>query len=161
MQIVGSLLYLSTRSRPDLSFRTNYLTIICHHLHIAYKILRYLSNTKSYQLQFNGQWINFNDMVDSSYVSHVDRKSHFGITVHLNSVSGSCITVSKKGKLLTLSSTDHWHLNLLCGFASLLELGYPPSNPTILYEDNKSAIHMVDNGNGYQISFYVRDLVKD
>ena len=29
----------------------------------------------------------------------------------------------------------------------LTELGYPPSHPTILYEDNKSAINIVNNGN--------------
>ena len=50
----------------------------------------------------------------------------------------------------------------------LLELGYPPSKPTILYEDNKSAIHIVHNGNDkcrtkhIDIRYdYVRDLVKD
>ena len=52
----------------------------------------------------------------------------------------------------------------------LLQLGYPPFKPTILYiyEDNKSAIHIVNNGNDkgrtkhMDIRYhYVRDPVKD
>ena len=55
MQLVGSLLFLSTRSRPDLFFSVNSLTHFIwkatyHHLHIGYKILRYLGNTKHYKL---------------------------------------------------------------------------------------------------------------
>ena len=45
MQFGGCLLFLSTRSRPDLSFRINYLTFFMskasyHYLYIACKILR-------------------------------------------------------------------------------------------------------------------------
>ena len=47
------------------------------------------------------------------------------------------------------------------------ELGYPLHNPTILYEDNKSAIHIVQNGNDkgrtkhMDVRYHlIRDLVK-
>ena len=29
----------------------------------------------------------------------------------------------------------------------LTELGYPPTTPTIIHEDNKSAIQIIQNGN--------------
>ena len=50
----------------------------------------------------------------------------------------------------------------------LSELGYPPSTPTIIYEDNNSAINIIQNGNDkgrtkhmdirYQ---YIRELVQN
>ena len=109
MQLVGCLLLLSTRSCPDLSFSINDLTIFMskatyHHIHIGYKILRYIHNTKYYKLQFHGnEGIHFNVMVDSSSASHADRKSLYDSSVHLNSGSGSCIIISKKDKLIALS----------------------------------------------------------
>ena len=53
MQLVGSLLLLSTRSRPDLFFSVNHLThfkskATYHYLHIGYKNFRYLRRTKYY-----------------------------------------------------------------------------------------------------------------
>jgi hypothetical protein len=50
----------------------------------------------------------------------------------------------------------------------LNELGYPPTTSTVLYEDNKSAIHIVQNGNDkgrtkhMDVRYHLlRDLVKD
>ena len=59
-------------------------------------------------------------MVDSSYASHSDRKSQYGISVHMNSKSGSWISISKKGTILALSSTEAEyiaikHLKSSCG----------------------------------------------
>jgi hypothetical protein len=160
MQIVGSVLFLSTRSRPDLSFAVNYLSLYMTkanqvHLDLAYKLLTYIWKTKDLTLNFNGKLgINFHVMVDSSYASHHDRKSHYGISVHMNSQSGSCITLSKKGTILALSSTEAEYIGmfeaskLIMWLRQLLsELGYSPQQPTILYEDNKSAIQIVTNGN--------------
>ena len=52
MKIVGSVLFLSTRSRPDLSYTVNFLSLFMqkasqHHLNICYKLLRYIWATKS------------------------------------------------------------------------------------------------------------------
>jgi len=59
MQIVGSVLFLSTRSRPDLSFSVNYLSLYMTkanqvHLDLAYKLLTYIWKTKDLNPQF--QW---------------------------------------------------------------------------------------------------------
>jgi hypothetical protein len=59
VQIVGSVLFLSTRSRPDLSFSVNYLSLYMTkanqvHLDLAYKLLTYIWKTKDLNPQF--QW---------------------------------------------------------------------------------------------------------
>jgi len=51
MKIVGSVLFLSIRSRPDLSYTVNYLSLFMqkasqHHLNICYKLLKYIWATK-------------------------------------------------------------------------------------------------------------------
>jgi hypothetical protein len=55
MKIVGSVLFLSTRSRPDLSF-VNYLSLFMqkasqNHLNLCYKLLKYIWKTKSLTLE--------------------------------------------------------------------------------------------------------------
>ena len=118
MQIVGSLLFLSTRSRPDLSFPVNYLSLYMtkgnqHHLDLCYKVLQYLWLSRHLTLTFNGtKGINFYVMVDSSYASHSDRKSSYVLSVYMNDHSGSCISVSKKSTLLALSSTKAEYIGM-------------------------------------------------
>jgi len=127
---------------------------------------------KNLSLQFNGQsGINFHVFVDSSYASHEDRESHYGFSIHLNKFSGSCITISKKAKLLALSSTEAEYLALFEASKTIMwlrqyleELGYPP---TLVHEDNKSTITIISNGNDkgrtkyMDICYhYVRELVQ-
>ena len=93
-------------------------------------------------------------MVDSSFASHSDRKSQYGISIHMNHSSVSCVTTSKKASLIAMSSTEAEYLHLFEATKLimwlrqfLVELGYLLATPAILYEDNKSAIHIVQNGN--------------
>jgi hypothetical protein len=160
MQIVGSLLFLSTRSRPDLSYSVNYLTLFMTnatqvHLKLAHRVLQYIYLTRHIKLTFNGSLgTNFYVMVDSSYATHTDRKSHYGYSIHMNNQSGACITVSKKASLLALSSTEAEYIGMFEASKVimwlrqfLLELNVPLLEPTTMYEDNKSAIQIVQNGN--------------
>ena len=114
-------------------------------------------------------------MVDSSYASHTDRKTHNGISIHMNTNSGSCISISKKSKLLALSSTEAEYIGMYEASKVVLwlrqflsELGFPTPGPTIMYEDNKSDIHIVQNGNDkgrtkhMDVRYHlIRELVKD
>ena len=79
-----------------------------NHLELGYKLLKYIWTTKHLSLTFYGSLgINFYVIVDLSYyASHIDRKSQYGISVHMNSKSGSCISVSKKCTILALSFTE-------------------------------------------------------
>ena len=128
MQIIGSLLFLSTRTRPDISFHVNYLSLFMksatqNHFKLAKRVLAYISHTKDMNLKFHGTaGINFTAYVDSSYASHSDRKSQFGISIHLNDNSGSCISISKKAKLLALSSTEAEYVGMFEAFKIILWL---------------------------------------
>ena len=80
--------------------------------------------------------------------------THYGFSIHLNNFSGSCITVSKKDKLLALSSTEAEYLALFEASKTIMwlrqileELGYPQPTPTMVHEDNKSTITIISNGN--------------
>jgi len=76
MKIVGSLLFLSTRSCPrDIAFAVNFLTLcmkkaFVQKLTIAFRILKYIYRTKVLSLTFNGsEGIIFFAMVDSPFAS--------------------------------------------------------------------------------------------
>jgi hypothetical protein len=125
-----------------------------NHLDAAHRILDYIWSTKDYVFLFNGaDGLNFYATTNASYASHVDRKSHYGITMHMNSSFGSYLSISKKASLMALPSTEAEYVALfeanklimwLCQF--LTELGFPPKGPTKIFEDNMSAIHIVNNG---------------
>lgn len=57
-QLLGSLMYLSVLTRPDISYAVNYLSQFdkCHietHLKHAKRILRYLKGTRNFGLSKN------------------------------------------------------------------------------------------------------------
>ena len=103
------------------------------HLHLARRVLQYISQSKNLTLQFHGTTgITFLVYVDSSYTSHDDRKYHDGFSFHFNNFSASCLTISKKAKLLALSSTEAEYIVLFEASKSIMwlrqfleELGYP------------------------------------
>jgi len=127
-------------------------------------------------LTFNGNsTLHFHAFVDFSYASHSDRKSQFGISIHVNDSSGSCFQY-QNAKLLSLFSTEAEYLALFEASKTIMwlrqflsELGFPLSSPTIIDEDNKSAINVIHN-NSYDKGrtklidirhHNIRELVKD
>ena len=94
--------------------------------------------------------------------------------MNLYSNSGSCFSTSKKSTLLALSSFEAEYIGMyeVCKIILwlrqlLLELGFPPTSPTILHEDNKWATQIALHGNDkgrtkhMDIRYHlVRDLVK-
>jgi hypothetical protein len=127
-----------------------------HHLSTAIRCLSYLLGTPSLGRTFGGKGesINLWATADASYACHDDRRSHFGISLHLGSQSGAFHSVSKKAKVMALSSTEAEYIALfetakLVAWARqfLSDLGFPQLAPTIVYEDNLSTIHLVEHGN--------------
>jgi hypothetical protein len=180
MSKVGAVQYLTIKTRPDLTYAIGRCAM---HLKDASendmkainRILRYIYHTKDIPLQFGGivegKLLSF---VDASYASHSDRKSHYGISIHYGASSGSIHTISKRTKVVALSSTEAEYIGL-CEAAKvvawarqfLAELGFEQNSPAVLFEDNQSAISMVNNGNDHgrtkhiDIRYhYIRDLVK-
>jgi hypothetical protein len=155
---VGSLLYLATHTRPDILFAVNMASRQCkspteHDLISVNRILDYLAGTRALGLRFHSDsGVKLVATVDASYGTHVDRKSHTGITLHIGDSSGSFLTRSKKQSITADSSTAaeyiaaHSAAKEIQWARSLLEeLGYKQLEPTVLFEDNKSTITMVNN----------------
>jgi hypothetical protein len=159
---VGAVNYLAVKTRPDLSYaisrcsnnlqNPNQLDMI----NIDH-ILKYIKNTKDFGITYKACTDNkLYGYIDASYANHEDRKSHYGISLHLGNENGSFHTVSKKMKLVALSSTEAEYI-ALCEGTKLIswtrqflsELGFTQTSPTVIYEDNISAIHMVNNGNDH------------
>jgi hypothetical protein len=141
------------------------------------RILSYVAGTPSLGLTFHGgSSTTLMATVDSSYANHADRRSQYGITLHLGSFdSGTVYSVSKKSKCVSLSSTEAEYI-ALCEAAKLiawarqflLELSCPQPGPTDVFEDNQSTIRMVYHGNDkgrtkhIDVRYhYIRQLIED
>ena len=90
--------------------------------------------------------------VDASYGTHEDRKSHSGCTLHIGAGSEAFLSRSKKQTVTADSSTvvEFIAIHLVCKEVMwvrglLSEFGYSQLEPTVLGEDNMSAIAMINN----------------
>jgi hypothetical protein len=160
---VGSLIYLASQTRPDILFavtqaaRQTSAPTIGDYTAVL-RIFLYLAGTRSLGLCFHsGEGIVLYATVDASYANHLDRKSHTGCTLHIGKTSGSFHSRSKKQTITADSSTvaefiaAHFAAKEIMWARSFLaELGFPQSTPTILFEDNKSTIAMIENQSNTQ-----------
>ncbi|XP_078172770.1 secreted RxLR effector protein 161-like [Carex rostrata] len=83
--VVGSLMYLQTCTRPDISFATGMLGRYqsnpgIDHWKVAKKVLRYLQGTKNYMLTYRrSNQLEVIGYIDSDFAGCLDsRKSTFG-----------------------------------------------------------------------------------
>lgn len=154
-QLIGSLNYLSTRTRPDITYSVSYLAQSLQKptdqsFSLAKRVLRYLKGTKDWRLTFtkekDSKLVAFSD---ASYAEEKERKSRTGY-VFLQG-GGPISWLSKKQEVVASSSTEaeyialsrtakegRW-LNILAS-----ELGVSNS-PITLFEDNQSAIKLAEN----------------
>ena len=153
--VVGSLLYLSTRTRPDITFAVNRVARFCsnpttQHMTAVKRILRYLRGTTTLGLLYkrNGSKaiVGFSD---SDWGGDVDdRKSTSG---YVFQIGGSTVSWrSKKQTSVALSTAEAEYISLsattqeavwirqLCAELSAT----PPTDPTVIFEDNQSTIAM-------------------
>ena len=182
MSKIGSLLYLAMHSRPDIqlavSMCSQYMkAATVGHMGAVNRILSYVVGTPHLGITFHGgQGTTLMATVDSSYGNHPDRRSQYGITLHLGTLdSGTVYSVSRKSKCVSLSSTEAEYI-ALCEAAKLIawarqflqEIQCEQLEPTTVFEDNQSTIRMVCNGNDrgrtkhVDIRYhYVRQLLAD
>ena len=153
---VAQLLYLFKRTRPDLSPAVPFLTTrvsqpdeddwkkLC-------KTIQYLENTIEFALTLAAdktkppRW-----WIDASYAVHPNCRSHTGGTFTLG--KGAIFTISSKQKINTKSSTeaelvavDDCIPHMIWVNYFLYEQGYHHPT-TIVYQDNRSAILLEQNG---------------
>ena len=155
---VAQLLYLATRTRPDILLPVIFLTT---RVNIATKddqrklnrVLTYLRGEPALGIHLGAAadgTLRLHCYADASFGVHPDGKSHSGIVLTLG--SGPILAKSVKQKIVVKSSTESelvtlsdatsitaGHLN----FLSSLGLQF---SPAIMYQDNMSTMRLAHNG---------------
>jgi hypothetical protein len=156
LSIVMSLMYLARISRPDVLFPVTYLATksaksTVGHLSQVKRILRYLKGTMNQALRFAGTALDLCLYADASHGLYADGKGHYGTIAVLG--GDEVLKTSHRMKVVTLSSTESEIVALVDAatylrwiVALLRELGVPVEAPVTLFQDNQSAIHMVQHG---------------
>lgn len=149
--IVMKLLYLSNKTRPDISFPVAYLATFSHcptkkNYDDLLQIIAYLKATQSTGILFsksdNIECIHV--YADASYCLHSDAKSQTGLAVFLGDSSAPIYVKSKKQSILTESTTDAeiTAIHSSIYVVNLIKDVYKELNlkaDVIFYQDNKAA----------------------
>ena len=165
---VGSLLYLSTRSRPDIAFAVGNAARYCSqptqsHWSAVKRILRYLKGTMNLGLLYKPDDTTLVGYSDADWAGDTnDRKSTSGYVFML---SGAAISWrSKKQTSVALSTAEAEYMALSSAtqeamwlrqlFSNLMD-NFKLSEPTTIYEDNQSTICMSKNSQSHGRSKHV------
>ena len=154
---IGSLMYLSINTRPDISYAVSSLARFSskptkEHWTALKRLLRYLRGTVGhgilYKQEGSKECIGFSDADWAGDVN--DRKSTSGYVFMLN--GGAVSWSSKKQKCVALSTAEAEYVALSSAAQEsvwlrqlMTELGSGPETPTLIFEDNQSAIAMTKN----------------
>ncbi|UYV75997.1 hypothetical protein LAZ67_13002062 [Cordylochernes scorpioides] len=152
-EMIGSLMYLATGTRPDISFNVSNLSRFCNdarevHLTGVKRIYRYLKGTRDKMLRYKPSENSILASTDASWCSTSDAKSYSGYTVKLgnNLISWR----SKKQSLVALATCEAELISICEGICEvkwikglLEELCKDANFPTTLKTDSQSAIKWI------------------
>lgn len=156
-QAIGSLLYLSTMSRPDISAAVGILARRVEKpshsdWNAVKRVIRYLKSTCDMKLRLGSE----NDITLCCYVDadwagdSGDRKSISGVLLKVgnNPIAWFC----KKQTTVSLSSTEAEFTALSFAVQEIVwlrmllkDMGYNQTDATAVYEDNLSCIRFIEN----------------
>lgn len=158
--LIGALLYISSATRPDISFSVNYLSRFqnCYnetHYKYALRILKYLYLTRNLRLTYKeNKNVNVIDCyVDADWAGdNLDRKSTTGYMI---SLFGNIIYwKSRKQRSVTKASTFAEYVALSEAVSELKfvkellkTFNVELREPINVYEDNSGVIDIAKNGN--------------
>lgn len=158
-KLIGSVLYLSRISRPDIAIGVNLLfqktsKPTQYDWNELKRIVRYLKGTIDMQLRLYSK--DEGDLIcyaDANWAENrMDRKSNSGYVFFLN--GGAIIWQSKKQSTVALSSAEaeiiafsEATMEILWLKQLLLEINQPIKTPVIIFEDNQSCKKFVENDN--------------
>jgi hypothetical protein len=167
LRIVGGINYLAQFTRPDLLYPLSRAAQHCanptkHDMRLVKRILKYIRCTHDYGVVFQPGKIELVCYVDSSHNYYPDGHGHYGYTFSLGEGDGVFHAVSKKMKLITLSSTESEYVAICeaCREAVFMrgvleDLGFKQRKPTKIWEDNQSTIKMVGGSAQHQASKHI------
>ena len=158
--LTGNLRFLADRTLPNILSACSLLSSHAHNptsQHIAggEHILKYLNEHQNDHITLGGDpHITLFGYADAAHVMPYDSKSQLGYCFYLNETSGAVVAKSKRDTTISHSSTEAEikALDLAIREATwfrgfLYELGYPQTQPTIIYTDNKAATILADTNN--------------
>ena len=155
---VGSLLYLATRSRPDIAYAVSSVARFCSkptrsHWTAVKRIFRYLKGTTSLGLLYTKR-ANQDGLVGYSDADWAgDCNDYKSTSGYLFQIGGTVVTwKSKKQSCVALSTAEAEYMALASAAQEAVwirelnsDLGNQQSQPTLILEDNQSAIAMAKN----------------
>jgi len=173
-----SLMWIARMSRPDIQFVVTFLASFSESpteedMQDARHVAQFLSGTINAVRVFSGPDIELSIFADASFGLHPDGKGHSGLVIAMG--LDPIFNQSSKQKCIALSSTEAEivalvesvkHLHWLEGIFEDLEL--PIQAPITVYQDNKSAITMLEGSIGFKRNkhmtvktHYVKALIHD
>ena len=156
-ELIGSLIWLSTCTRPDIAFATHRLASYCEHpteLHwkAAKRVLRYLKGTQSMGITYSSQGSEaITGFADADYAGDKgDRKSTSGCVFIM--AGGAICWESKKQKCVSVSTCEAEYISMSDAAREIIFLvtlyetitGLKAVQP-ILYSDSMSAKQLAEN----------------
>jgi hypothetical protein len=157
-EAVGSLMFLSTVSRPDISFAVNLISRFLSnynrtHWEAVKRIFKYLKGTVDLGIMYknSGSEIELVGYTDSDFAGDIDtRRSTSGFIFELS--NGPVTWSSQRQKMVTLSTTEAEYVAASLATREALwlrqllnDVGLTCHGPTTLNVDNQSAIKLVKN----------------
>lgn len=149
-EAVGSLMYASLGTRPDISFAVQTLSRFAHnpglpHWNAVKRIIRYLVGTREYWLTYGGDKQELVGYGDADGSMAEDRKAITGYAFLLN--GGAVSWSAKRQEIISLSTTEselvaatHTAKEAIWLRSLLSQLFDMSLFPTTIYSDNQSAI---------------------
>ena len=156
-EAIGSLMYASVGTRPDISFAVSTLSQFLDnpgqaHWEAVKRVFRYLLGTKDWGLTYGGGKEGLEGFTDADGASQEHRRA---ISGHAFLIDGGAVSwSSRKQELVTLSTAEAEYVAAthaakegiwLRNFIG--EVFTPFTDPTILHCDNQSAVAIATNGN--------------
>jgi hypothetical protein len=149
-------MYLATKTRPDILFAVSTLASRSadpreSDMRQLNRVYQYLSGTRDFRVRLRCCDMELSASVDASFGVHRDDKSHSGMSLFLS----GCPIFSRSSKQKTVA-TSSMHAEVLALYDSvpyvvwmrdlLSELGYVQGLPTVVEQDNKSALMAYEKG---------------
>lgn len=156
-EAIGSLMYASVGTRPDISFAMSTLSQFLDnpgqaHWEAVKRVFRYLLGTKNWGLTFGGGKEGLEGYTDADGASQEHRRAISGYAFIID--GGAVSWSSRKQELVTLSTTEAEYVASTHAAKEAIwlrnfigEVFTPLTEPTTLHCDNQSAVAIATNGN--------------